>query len=605
MEGDFRLGKWLVCPKLRTIQDDSRTEQIENKFMQVLVCLADRRGEVVGKEELMRAVWTNTFVTDDVLTRAISELRRIFGDDAKKPHIIQTVAKTGYRLIAPVDRVGTYPPARTKSTGRLWVTVLLSILVAGLLTGFEIRGRFTRGVQYQSLAVLPMENLSHDPQQEYFADGMTDELINELAQIKALRVVSRTSVMQFRGSHKSLAEIAKILNVDSVVEGAVLRADNRVRITAELVDAKSDKQLWAKKFDRDLRDVLTLEGDVAREIADEIRVTVTSQEQSQLARARPVDPAAYDLYLQGFNYLWTHGFYERGARHSIEYFQQAIAKDPNLALAYIGVADAHILLVDNGFEDSNLGYAKIEEVTNKALTLDARLGEAHRAMGAVKEYQRDWTGAKEEFELAIKIIPGNARSHHWFAIRLANMGRHEESITEARRALELDPLDNYYRVVLGEVCYLARSYETAEAELQKTVALDPTELPAQVVLSMVLLQMGRRDEAIAQIEKAQAITPDKDSLDGDAGYIYGLSGQKDKAIQLVRRMRARSSSGFVPPTRLALVYCGLGDKEEALHWLEIAFAQRDTHLDGLKIDPQWDPLRSDPRFQDLVKRAGL
>jgi TolB-like protein/DNA-binding winged helix-turn-helix (wHTH) protein/tetratricopeptide (TPR) repeat protein len=603
MQGDFRIGKKLVSPALRSVQDDSGSIlQLENKVMQVLVCLVEHPGELVLKEALIRSVWPDTFVTDDVLTRAISELRRIFGDDPKQPHVIQTVAKAGYRLIAPVEPTNRHHSNRMTTVPSRWIAVGLALLTAILLTTLFLR-HATHPVQYRSLAVLPLENLSHDPRQEYFADGMTDELINELAQIKALRVVSRTSVMQFRGSRKSLSDIAKILNVDVIVEGAVLRADNRVRITAQLVDAKSDKQLWARKFDGDLRDVLTLEGDVAREIADEIRVSVTSQEHTHLTRARPVDPEAYDLYLQGFNFLWTHGWYEQGPKQSTEYFQQAIAKDPGLSPAYVGIADAHILLVDNGFEDPNVGYPIIEQATDKALSLDASLGEAHRAMGAVKEYQRDWLGAQKEFELAIKLIPGSARSHHWYAIRLANMGRHEESIAEARRAVELDPLENYYRVILGRMYYFARRYESAEAEVRKEIAVDASILPAHIVLADILVKMGRNDEAIVEIEKAQAITPD--SIDPDRACIYALSGHQDKAIKLVQSMRSRSRSHFVPPTDFARVYSSLGDKEEALRWLEVAFVQRDTHLDGLKINPQWDPLRADPRFQDLLKRAGF
>jgi TolB-like protein/DNA-binding winged helix-turn-helix (wHTH) protein len=603
MQGDFRIGKTLVCPQLRTVQTPSGTVQVENKVMQVLVCLVEHRGELVGKEDLIHSVWPDTFVTDDVLTRAISELRRIFGDDPKQPHVIQTVAKAGYRLIAPVESAHEPSSKRLTTLPGRWIAAGLLLLAAGLLIAMFLRSRPPHPVQYQSLAVLPMENLSHDPQQDYFAEGMTDELINELAQIKALRVVSRTSVMQFRGSRKSLSDIAKILNVDVIVEGAVLRADNRVRITAQLVDAKSDKQLWARKFDGDPRDVLTLEGDVAREIADEISVSVTSQEHTHLTRARPVDPEAFDLYLQGFNFLWTRGWYEQGTKQSIAYFQRAIAKDPNLSLAYVGIADAHILMVDNGYEDPNLGYPIIQQVTEKALSLDAGLGEAHRTMGAVKEYQRDWVGAQREFELAIKLIPGSARSHHWYAIRLANMGRQEESIAEARRAVELDPLENYYRVILSEMFYLARRYQSAEAEVRKEIAVDASILPAHIVLAHILVSMGRNEEALVEIEKAKAITPDP--IEPDRACIYALAGHQDMAIRLVHNLLDRSRSQFVPPTDFARVYSSLGDKEEAFRWLEIAFTQRDTHLDGLKANPQWDPLRTDPRFQDLLKRAGF
>jgi TolB-like protein/DNA-binding winged helix-turn-helix (wHTH) protein/Tfp pilus assembly protein PilF len=606
MDGDFRFAEWLVCPKLNTVQGHHSPVRIEPKLMQVLVCLAARPGDVVSKEELMAAVWPDTFVTDDVLTRAVSELRRVFGDDAKRPRIIETIARGGYRLIVRVEPVIVAIPAERRIPMRyFWASGAGLLLLLGAIAMFMLHGRTADASRERSIAVLPMENLSHDPQQDYFADAMTDELINELAQLKALRVVSRTSVMQFRGSNKPLAEIANALHVDTVVEGSVLRSGDRVRITAGLVDAKTDKQIWAKKYDRDLHDVLTLQGDVAAAIADEIRVKVTPQEQVQLARARPVDPAAYDLYLQGFNFLWNQGPFENGPTKGLKFFEQAIAKDSSLTMAYVGIADAHILLVDNGFEEPVSGYAKVSEAANQALKLDSNSGEVHRVLGAVREYERDWAGSKTEYELATKLQPGSPRVHHWYALRLANMGLADQSIAEARRAVEIDPAGNFYRVILAETYSTARRYENAITELHNVLDTEPHDFSAHSELANVLLLAGRSAEAMASIEEAREDTPDKESMDVYLGRAYALAGKRDQALGVLQKMKKDSGSRFVRPTEFAQVYCALGDKGQTFEWLETAFRQRDTALEGLKVDPEWDALRSDPHYQDLLKRLGL
>jgi len=342
MEGDFRLGEWLICPQLNTVQNGGKTVRLEHKFMQVLVCLAERPCDVVSKEELIRRVWADTFVTDDVLTRAVSELRRILKDDAKQPHIIETVSKNGYRLIAPVQPVISESSHRERS--RLFPgPVLLALVIASLGVAFVLRARLTRSrvnaTPVQSIAVLSLEDLSHDPGQEYFADGMTDELINELAQVRALRVVSRTSVMQFKGSRKPLSDIAKALNVDAVVEGAVLRSGGRVRITAELIDARVERQLWAHSYEGDIGDVLKLQSSMADAITREIQIAVSAQEQQRMMSARRVDPDALDAYLHG-QFYWNQ-FSKEGMQEAVEYFQKAIDKDPNWAAAYAGQAHAY------------------------------------------------------------------------------------------------------------------------------------------------------------------------------------------------------------------------------------------------------------------------
>ena len=508
------------------------------------------------------------------------------------------------------------PPApvtvqATHSRMRLWMTIVIltaSVVAAALLTintgGWRKRwlGR-TTSARIGSLAVLPLANLSNDPEQDYFADGMTEELITDLAQIGALTVISRTSVMKYKGSTKTLPEIARELNVDGIIEGSVQRSGNRVKITAQLIQGATDRHVWARSYDRDLGDILALENEVAQAIAGEIRVSITPQEQVRLARSRPVDPAAYDAYLLGFHYAWS--WQKSGPETAIGYFHQAIAKDPNLAIAYVGIADSHIILVDNGFEDPLQGYAKAEEATNRALEIDPHLGDAHRTSGAVNEYRWNWIGAEREYQLSIQANPGNARAHHWYAILLSALGRPSEAVAEARRAVELDPLGLYNRAILADVFYKARQYENAANELEKTIASEPDLAPAYSFLAKTLLQTGRSAEAISECKKGEASSPDAGAFDALLSYAYARAGRKTEAVEILQRMHGTFATRYVPPTDFAWVYTGLGDKEQAFHWLETAFAQRDTHLEHIKVDPIWDPLRSDPRFTDLVRRVGL
>jgi TolB-like protein/DNA-binding winged helix-turn-helix (wHTH) protein len=439
MEGDFRLGEWLICPQLNTVQKDGGTVRLEHKFMQVLVCLAGQPGEVVSKEDLIRTVWVDTFVTDDVLTRAVSELRRILKDDAKQPHIIETVSKNGYRLIAPVQPVIVGTSHRERSR-LLPSVVLVGVLIAGLIVAFVLRTRLTitrvNATPVQSIAVLPLEDLSHDPAQEYFADGMTDELINELAQVRALRVVSRTSVMQFKGSRKPLPEIAKVLNVDAVVEGAVLRSGGRVRITAELIDARLDRQLWAHSYEGDIGDVLKLQSSMADAITREIQIAVTTQEQQRIMGARRVDADALDAYLHG-QFYWNQ-FSKEGMQKAVEYFQKAIDKDPNWAAAYAGQAHAYHEL--SFYQPPKQVMPKAKWAAEKAIQIDPDDAEAHAALGWVKwVYEWDWRGGETEFKRAIELQPNSWKERGHSTLFMYAAGRRQAALEEDRRAREVDP----------------------------------------------------------------------------------------------------------------------------------------------------------------------
>jgi TolB-like protein/DNA-binding winged helix-turn-helix (wHTH) protein/Tfp pilus assembly protein PilF len=605
MEGDFRLGEWLVCPLLNTVQKDGQTVRLEHKFMQVLVCLAGRPSEVVSKDELIRTVWTDTFVTDDVLTRAVSELRRALKDDAKQPHIIETVSKNGYRLIGPVQRVIAESSHRRRSF-LLPGAFLIGLLVAGLGVAFVYRARFTRARvnagPVQSIAVLPLDDLSHDPAQEYFADGMTDELINELAQVKALRVVSRTSVMQFKGSRKPLSEVAKALNVDAVVEGAMLRSGGRVRITAELIDARLDRQLWAHNYEGDTGDVLKLQSSIADAITREIQIAVTTQEQQRMVSARRVDPDALDAYLHG-QFYWNQ-FSKEGMQKAVEYFQKAIDKDPNWAAAYAGQAHAYHEL--SFYQPPKQVMPKAKWAAEKAIQIDPSNAEAHAAMGWVKwMYEWDWQGGETEFKHAIELRPNSWLARGQYAVFLDAAGRYPEALEEERRALQADPLSLVNNSVLGGI--LAENNNQLDQAIQKylmVIGIDPQFGDAHGGLGFVYATQGRFQDAVSEVQTAFQYDPDPQYL-GSLAWIYAVSGQREKARATLRELNRLSKQKYIPASVSAGALAALGEKEKAIEALEKGVEDRESGLVAIGIDRSLDSLRSDPRFERLLRVVGI
>jgi TolB-like protein/Flp pilus assembly protein TadD len=456
----------------------------------------------------------------------------------------------------------------------------------------------------ESIAVLPLANLSGDPEQEYFADGMTEELITDLGKISALRVISRTSVMQYKGTKKPMPEIARELNVDAMVEGSVLRSGGRVRITAQLIQANPEKHLWAESYERDLRDVLALQGEVARDITNEIQIKLTPQQQARLASARPVNPGAYELYLKG-RYEWNKRT-EQGLKKGMQYFKDAIAQDPNYAAAYAGLADSYHVLADNGFLPAGDAEPKAKVAALKALEIDGDLAEAHASLaGPLADFDRDWTGAERECRRAIELNPGYATAHHFYALFLSNLGRHDEAIREIEEARKLDPLSVRINANVGLVLYLARQYDAAIEQLRKTLELEPNDVASHAYLGWTYLQKGMHQEAVAEFQKA--VNQQIGSLAPIAGLAqaYAVAGKRDEARRVLNQVKALSGQKFVVPYQIATIYVGLGEREEAFAWLERAFEAHDSKLGALNVDPSLDSLRSDPRFQDLLRRMNF
>lgn len=451
-----------------------------------------------------------------------------------------------------------------------------------------------------SLAVLPLENLSGNPEQQYFADGMTEELTTELSQVSSLRVVSRTSAMRYRGTQKSVPEIARELNVDAVVEGSVQREGDRVRITAQLVQGSTDTHLWAKGYERDFRDSLRLQDEVAQAIVAEVQLKLTPQERARLARNEIVDPEAHEDYLRGLFYLNRHNGPDE--RKAIELFQAAVKKDPAYAAAYAALADSYQALIFNSDSTPADVLPQSEVAARRALEIDGQLAEAHTSLGFYLScYDWDWAGAEREFQAALRLNP-NADSHSHNAHFLRQEGKFEESIREARRSVSLDPVSVGASFVLAQSLYEARQYDEALSELRRTLDLEPRFWPAHLYLGKALAEQGQFQQAIEELKKAGDFTAEPYAT---MGYVYGRMGRAADARRVIADLQQQSKTGYVAATNLAKVYIGLNDKEQAFAWLEKGYPQHDFWLSFIKGDPTFDSLRSDSRFQDLVRRIGF
>jgi len=486
--------------------------------------------------------------------------------------------------------------------------ILVVVLIAAMSTwkwmgpGSGWRpGAGSQGVR--SIAVLPLENLSGDPAQEYFADGMTDELITDLAKISGLRVISRTSVMKFKGEHREqLPEIAKALGVNTIVEGSVLRVGDKVRITAQLIDASSDKHLWADSYERDTRDVLTLQDEVAATIAHEVDVELTPEEQARFGNSRTVNPAAHDAYLKGRYYLNSPS--EERVRKALEQFDQAIKADPDFAPAYAGIADAYTW-GDDWYFPANEVMPKAKAAAEKAVQLDDSLAESHTALAAVEvEYDFDWAGSEREYRRAIELNPNYAYGHDQYGLLLEWEGRFDESLTEFKRAIELDPLSPEILIDMAQPLIWQTQYAAAKEAERKSLELDPSDYLAQWGLGWVEFQAGNSAAAIPELEKARAMDSPP-FVAGYLGYAYAKSGERAKAEAIIAELNQMASRRYVSPFCTALVYLGLGDKERALDGLEKAYDARSQWLTFLKVDKIYDPIRSEPRFIELLKKVGL
>ncbi len=451
--------------------------------------------------------------------------------------------------------------------------------------------------------MLPLANLSGDIQQEYFADGMTDLLITDLGQIGALRVISRPSVMQFKGTKRPVAEIAKQLGVEALIVGSVQSSGNRVRITAQLVDAVTDQQLWTRAYERELTDVLTLQGEVARAIADEVRAQVTAEEAGRLSRHHKIVPAALDAYLLAWFY-WDQ-FKEETILKAIDYFNQAIQLDPAYAAAYGGLATCWTGFLFTDARPWAEAISKAREAATKALELDDTLAESHHAMAMVRYQEWDWKGVEREVKKAIALNPGFSIAHMLYCNMLRHVGRVDESIVEGKLALEVDPLSMLTNQMLGDAYVNARRYDLAIAQFQKGLDLHPDDSTLQYQMGWAYLYSGAYDRGIETIRSSQAVDGVDPSLSPDLAYIYALTGKRDQTRGILNRLLSLAKNYPVSPGMIALVYVALDERTQALAWLERAYQQHSSMMTWLKTDPRFDKIREEPGFQDLMRRVSL
>jgi len=633
VRGDFYLDEWLVQPQLNLLCRGEKAVHIEPKAMQVLVYLASCADEVVSKKTLKKQVWSDTYVTDDVLVRCISELRKALEDDPRNPRVIQTIPRGGYRLIAnvvpgtqaakgessPTDTVDQKEPAGSVVVGPIlgplrrprnrfsrhaglmvFVGVSLSLMILfWALPRFA--GSDTTRSEINSIAVLPLKNFSGDPEQDYFADAMTEALISDLACLGTLQVASRTSVMAYKASSLPISTIAQQLKVDALIEGSVMPIGQRVRITAQLIDGRTDRHLWSATYEREYKDILFLQKEVARAIAEEIRSTLTPEEQQKLAKAEPVDPEAFQSYIKG-RFFWNQRSRESLLR-AADFFEESVRIAPRFALAYSGLADTYNLLAHYGFRDPDECYSKAKTAARKAVELDPSAAEPYASLALVSmSYERDWKAAEDGFRKSIRLDPGYSTSHHWLALCLIGQGRTEEAISEAERARELDPVSLTPNTFLAQCLLLARRYDQAERKCLETLELYPDSPALRLILTESYWRQGKTKEALAEIGKViKSKSEEREQLAITRALI---AGDRARAASLFQAY-LNSSNKAAAPMFCAQTHALLGEYDAAFQCLEEAYEARDSSLLIVKVDPAFDGLRQDPRFARLTARLGL
>jgi TolB-like protein/DNA-binding winged helix-turn-helix (wHTH) protein/thioredoxin-like negative regulator of GroEL len=599
--------------------------RLQGQPLQVLSALLKRAGDVVTLEELRAEIWAaDTFVDfDHSLHNAIARLREVLGDSAERPRYIETLPRRGYRFIAPV-RVGDLPaPSGAADSappadlpGHLRVTkshaVLLTTVLALLVLSIALWLARTAGApasaapRLNSIAVLPLDNLSGDPSEEFFADGMTDQLITDLAKVGSLRVISRTSVLQYKGTKKRLPEIAKELHVDAIVEGSVIRSGGRVRVTAQLLEASTDHHLWADTYDGDIGDVLKLQGEVAGAIAQQISAKLTSQQQAQLRQATAVDPAAYDAYLKGRLYFTTEFTKPDSLKKAQHLFEEAIQKDPNFALAYAGLADTYVYLAFTGVLQKDPAYRSAKEALAKATQLDDTIGEAHDTLG-VLSWQFDWDrdAAEREFNRAIALAPSYSCAHEDRAIFLASVGRRSEALAEIAK---IDQLDYGFSSASAEsqTYYALRDYPALIEASKRGLLLDPKDSGQHYFLGVGYEGTGELQKAISEYQQALQLSDGSLTPAVALAHAYSAAGKKAEADKILRDLERKAKHTPASPYTMATIYAGLGENDKAFALLEKAYSEKSLDFVlPLQSDLLLDHLRLDPRFQIMLHRIGL
>jgi len=628
-KANWLFGPFCLDPEQRVLLRDGKPIALTSKAFEILHLLVENHGRGLSKEEMMRQVWPDSFVDESNLAQHIFHLRKVLGDTHEGRAYIETLPRHGYRFVAEVQqapakraevavtagdtRQAVAAFAKSNPTKLRWVLgIAAGFLLAVFALVFVERGRIRDPGPVSSgkvmLAVLAFENLSGDPQQEYLSSGLTEELITQLGSLEPgrLGVIARTSAMQYKDSHKDVRQISRELGVDYVLEGSVRREGERVRITAQLIQVKDQTHLWAKEYDRSLKDILGLESEVAGEVAREIRLRLTPVESERLAKARAVDPDAYELYLKG-RYFWNKRN-EAAYVKAIDYFNQAIARDTQYARAYSGLADAYALLGSwpNAEMPRRVAMPRAKEAALTALKLDDSLAEAHASLAFVEmHYEWNWKESEKEFRRAIELNPNYATAHQWFAYWLMAQGRPDESIAENELARKADPLSIIIRTDAADLLCAAGRFDEAIQKAKEAMDLDPDFRLGHYFLGLAYSGKQMYPEALEEYQKGVAAdSKDEWSLSG-LGWVYALMHDRMKAEEIIRRLGQDARERPDLALEIAIIYSALGEKNEAFAWLEKAYQNRDGGL--MLVNSYWyfGQIRSDPRYAELVKKIGL
>ena len=598
---------------------------LQGQPLQILGILVQRPGDLVTREELRAQLWpSDTFVDfDHSLHNSIARIREVLGDSAAVPRYIETLPRRGYRFIARAEEVNTKvrefspgpndsdiaPVITAQSRVRGRVVFMLFFICAIGVGGWFARKRAPAAdpiLPIRSIAVLPLDNFSGDPSQDYFVDGMTDELITNLANISSLHVISRTSVMRYKGTKKALSEIGRELNVDGIIEGSVTRSGQRVRITAQLLYAPTDQHRWAETYERDLGDVLKLQSEVAEAIAQQVRAQVTPEQQVRLSSAVEVKPEAYDAFLRGRYYLTTQFSTAEPLKIAKNYFEESIRRDPGFALGYWGLADSYVYLAFFRQLSPDHAYRSAKDALRKALELDPSIGEVHDTLGLLSwRFDWDWATADHEFNRAIVLAPSYSCAHEDRSVYLGFTDRRAEALAEIAQSNELDPGPSS-AMAESATFYQLRDYARLVETSRKGVASNPGEWVEHYNLGVGYEGTGKLSEAISEYQKAVEISNGDQDAIASLAHTYAVIGRRAEAEKILRELERKSKTAYVSPYILATIYAGLSNKDRAFHFLEKAYQDRSPEISwNLKADLRIDNLRSDPRFQTLLRRVGL
>ncbi len=635
----YEFGPFRVDALRRLLLREGNPVRLPAKAFEILLVLLEEKGRLVEKDELMRRVWPDAVVEENNLTVNMSALRRSLTESPGEHRYVVTVPGRGYQFVADVRQHGDEPAreseqemvpnqvvaeisaerasldgAQPHSQSSSWIkrhkqgvllllTALLAIaiIVSYLAYSRYLAGRSKAGIT--SIAVLPFANETGDPNAEYLSDGISESLINSLSQLPGVKVIARSSAFKYKGTEVDLKEVGKTLGVEAILAGRVTQRGENLSISVELVNASDKTQMWGERYDRNMSDLLAIQREIASEIVEKLRLKVSGEEKGA-AKHYTESNEAYQLYLKG-RFHWNKRTAE-ALKKSIEYFNQAIDKDPHFALAYAGLADSYV--VPGSRLPPREAMPKAKEAAMRALELDDTLAEAHASLGRVfAAYDWDWPNAEKEYKRAIELNPRYATAHQWYGGYLSVMGRSNEAIAERKRAVELEPLSLVINFELGLAFYYDRDYDRAIEQFQKTLELDQNFPAAHNFLPAAYEQKGMYNEAIAEFKKAIPLTAGSEwSLSkAGLGHVYGLSGKRNEARTLLDDLKQLSAQEFVPATSIAFIYAGLGEKDQAFVWLDKGYEQRAFRMQWIKLDPRWDSLRSDPRFVDLMRRMGF